>query len=345
MRNQAHMTVNTQQQQYQINRLLREIQDMQVQQQEGREYSAMTSNVLHGSATTTVSPFQNELQNILQRQIQRQMLSDRFSTTSTLHHPDRSMETSLQYARYLCAQRNHAQQQHLTLTSDPTSRSPVSAALANARFTGLGGLGPNLPASAQSPLSSIPLSLPVLLVRPRTEENRLSQHQRLLRQQLEVFEADHEDVTTHIRGRNKLISYGQVGIRCKHCSHVAVAKRQKGSTYFPSTKLGLYQAAQNMSTTHIQSGACRYIPESVKIQFSLIADLKQRQCDTVTSSSNHGAGRPYWAECASRLGLVDTEPHGIRFIRTLPSNAVVVDESYWNDSRTATTGPRFTPPF
>jgi hypothetical protein len=180
----------------------------------------------------------------------------------------------------------------------------------------------------ESPMSSsVPLSLPVLLVGPNDKESRLSHQQRLLRQQVEVFEANHEDVTTHTRGRNKPISIGQVGIRCKHCAHLAVSQRQKGSTYFPSTKLGLYQAAQNMSTTHIQSGVCDFIPENIKLQFSLISDHRQRQCESSSSNSNHGAGRPYWAECATRLGLVDTEHHGIRFIRNLPSNVVLVDEN------------------
>jgi hypothetical protein len=184
-----------------------------------------------------------------------------------------------------------------------------------------------LPVSISS-LSSVALSLPVLLVHPRTEERRLSHHQRLVRQQLEIFEANHEDLSTHTRGRNKTISNGQVGIRCKHCAHIPVAQRQKGSTYFPSTKLGIYQAAQNMSTTHIQSGVCAYIPGPVVIQFSLITDHRKQQCEAGTSSGNHGVGRPYWAESASRLGLVDTEHHGIRFIRNLPSTAVLVDEYF-----------------
>ena len=132
-------------------------------------------------------------------------------------------------------------------------------------------------------------------------------HQYFLRQQIEVFQANEEDVSTHIRGRNKPVSLGQVGIRCRHCAHVPVMRRQKGSTYYPTNKLGIYQAAQNISTSHLQCGLCSEMPYSVKMEFARILMEK-------TQSSCMGAGRPYWAESATQLGLVDTEDAGIRFI-------------------------------
>jgi hypothetical protein len=150
------------------------------------------------------------------------------------------------------------------------------------------------------------LFLPTSLARGEDAE-KLSPHQVLLRKQIEAFQATSDDVSTHTRGRNKPIGLDQVGIRCRHCAHLPVAKRRKGSTYFPATILGIYQAAQNMSTTHIQSGLCSEMPIDLKQQFETLQNLK------VASS---GAGRPYWADSAKQLGLVDTED-GIQFIRSL----------------------------
>jgi hypothetical protein len=162
---------------------------------------------------------------------------------------------------------------------------------------------------------TIPLSLPVNLARP-VDALKLSDHQFFLRQQVEVFQASPKDVSTHIRGRNKPISLGQVGIRCRHCAHLPIDKRQKGSTYFPANKLGIYQAAQNMCTSHIQCGLCSEMPESIKLEFVRLLVEKGQ-------NSNTGAGRPYWAKSATNLGLVDTEDMGIRFFRDLPSGAMM----------------------
>ena len=140
-------------------------------------------------------------------------------------------------------------------------------------------------------------SLPVILC-VSDDHRKLSDHQMLLRQQIEVFCASVEDISTHTRGRNKPIFLNQVGIRCRHCAHIPIAKRQKGSTYFPSATMGIYQAAQNMSTTHIQCGLCSEMPEKIKRQFANLIASK---------NASSGAGRKHWAKSARSLGLVDTE--------------------------------------
>jgi hypothetical protein len=162
----------------------------------------------------------------------------------------------------------------------------------------------------------MPLSLPVILGKLDTHRSNLSEHQMLLRQQIEIFEASVEDVATHMRGRNKTISLGQVGLRCKHCAHISVKCRQKGSTYFPSTKSGVYQAAQNMSTTHIANGLCAHMPASVKLQFAIILNKKQNSI----VYQKTGSGRQFWIQSISLLGLIDTEDEGIRFVRNWPCN-------------------------
>jgi hypothetical protein len=158
----------------------------------------------------------------------------------------------------------------------------------------------------------VPPALPVLLCRP-TDSTRLSHHQLLLRQQIEAFQATESDLSTHVRGRNKSIKLGQVGIRCRHCAHVPALNRHKGSTYFPTSVWGLYQASQNMCMIHLQGGQCREMPPAVKVQFLQLTDTKR-------AAPSCGAGRTYWAEMAQQLGLVDTT-NGIFFVRNLPSDA------------------------
>jgi len=155
--------------------------------------------------------------------------------------------------------------------------------------------------------------LPALLAQPE-DCLKLSNHQVFLRHQIEAFRATEDDIATHTRGRNKPITLGQVGIRCRHCADLPVARRQKGSTYFPASLMGLYQAAQNMSTTHMQCGLCTEMPVNIKQQFAHLISSK-------TASS--GAGRPYWAKSAEKLGLVDTED-GIRFARDIPPGSKVM---------------------
>jgi len=185
------------------------------------------------------------------------------------------------------------------MTAPPPSAVPPALTLSQTLARGA-------PTATLAP-DGFPIALPVLMARPE-DSKKLSSHQVLLRHQIEAFQATDEDVSTHTRGRNKPIMIGQIGIRCRHCAHLPVSHRQKGSTYFPASLLGLYQAAQNMSTTHMQCGLCNEMPDMIKHQFAQLLSTK------VASS---GAGRPFWADSAKKLGLVDTED-GIRFFRDVP---------------------------
>jgi hypothetical protein len=197
---------------------------------------------------------------------------------------------------------------------NPTLR-PCATGIYSIMNAAISGMNPDMRSSNSS---FVPVCLPVVLAQPDADERWVSEFQRLLRQQIEVFEADDDTVMTHVRGRNKPVSFGQVGLRCKHCAYLPVSKRQKGSTYFPSNLSGVYQAAQNMSTTHIQCGLCDCMPESIKQQFVVLMNQNR------LGSTNHGAGRSYWSKSASSFGLVDTEHHGIRFLPNLPVDAVIV---------------------
>jgi hypothetical protein len=146
-------------------------------------------------------------------------------------------------------------------------------------------------------------ALPTLLVMP-SDRTDLSEHQTLLRYQIEVFRAGEEDVATHTRGRNKPVELGQIGVRCRHCKVLPVSDRLRGSVYFPRAVEGFYQAAQNMNSTHLQTGECACMGDVLRQRFSeLIANR----------GNSNGAGRAYWARQARALGLENTLD-GIRFI-------------------------------
>jgi hypothetical protein len=194
-------------------------------------------------------------------------------------------------------------------------------------------------ASAQT---STVLRLPCLLSNP-FDVRVLSNHQCYLRQQVEVFAATRADTTAHVRGRNKRISLDQVGIQCHHCAHVPVPKRQTGSTYFPATLMGFYQAAQNMLSTHIQCGKCDALPQTVTQEFHRLLEHKK-------ATSN--GGRKYWAERMRELGLVDTD-HGVfaagnvpPHTRILPVDCVSVNKSTSGASglKSKRSGPLKAPP-
>ena len=76
----------------------------------------------------------------------------------------------------------------------------------------------------------------------------LSSYQCLIRKQIEVFEEPELDERAEkptAQGRIRPVVVGQVGIRCRHCWMQSQRQRGKYAVLFPSTLLGLYQAAQS----------------------------------------------------------------------------------------------------
>jgi hypothetical protein len=151
---------------------------------------------------------------------------------------------------------------------------------------------------------TIPKSLPIALSLP-DDANKLSPLQVLLRQQIEIFAASDDDLMTHARGRNKPITLKQVGIRCRHCASLPLKRQKRGAVYFPFSLLGIYQAAQNMASSHFTQDNCSEISSEAR--------LKLLECSQGCKSAV-GLGKYYWANLARTQGLFDTD-HGIRFIR------------------------------
>ena len=141
----------------------------------------------------------------------------------------------------------------------------------------------------------IPLSLP-------SDFDQLSSYQVLVRQQMELFVANREDVTTSVQGRKQAVTLGQVGIRCRHCTNLPLRQRGRGSAYYPKKLQGVYQAVQNMSLTHLQL-TCSCIPLRIREQ---LAVLHQRSEKTV-------GGKAYWVEACQTLGVMEDEANGLHF--------------------------------
>lgn len=77
------------------------------------------------------------------------------------------------------------------------------------------------------------------------DDERLSAYHALARKHIDFFEANKDDISTNARGRNRPIVLGQVGIRCRHCSHLPPRRRQRAAMYYPFKLDLLYQYVQS----------------------------------------------------------------------------------------------------
>lgn len=134
-----------------------------------------------------------------------------------------------------------------------------------------------------------------------TDNDSLSTFQVLIRECLEYFVASHPDVTTPVQGRKRSIRLGQVGIRCKYCSHLLLSQRLKGAVNYPSTLLSVYQTAQNIAGVHLLSengsSSCQCIPEHV--QEALAHKRAQREPSR--------AGKLYWMNACKNAGIYEED--------------------------------------
>jgi hypothetical protein len=145
---------------------------------------------------------------------------------------------------------------------------------------------------------------PMLLYAPN-DDDVLSGYQVFLRKQIEFFEANMKEVDTPTPGRKKPVVFRQVGIRCKHCADLAVQRRKAATVYFPSKLRGLYQAAQNIATTHL--GSCPSMSESLRSAFVAFQKEGRR------AMAGQG-GKQYWADAARALDIVEAHD-GLRFLQ------------------------------
>lgn len=146
---------------------------------------------------------------------------------------------------------------------------------------------------------------PVFLAMPLDQVN-LSPYQIFIRHHLELFASDRGDCVTSQQGRRRRVKVGQVGIRCRHCSHLPLSQRGRGSCYYPQKLICVYQAAQNIATTHLAE-SCSCLPANMR------DDLFELHGRKDTAARWKSGGKSYWAEACLQLGLVDAEDGTIRF--------------------------------
>jgi len=162
------------------------------------------------------------------------------------------------------------------------------------------GTGSALPMPAQLPDSNLTGRPPIQLY-ISCDDDSLSDYQCLVRKNIELFEARREDVESNAQGRNRPIVMGQVGIRCGHCTMLPPKHRARGAVYYPAKLYGLYQAAQNMASSHLCEH-CQHVPASIRAELLKLKDRK----------SSAGGGKKYWADGVRVLGVFEDED-GLRF--------------------------------
>ena len=157
---------------------------------------------------------------------------------------------------------------------------------------------PGMPMSMMGKMPNMSLvaitKSPAMSLRLSFDDEHLSEYQILVRKQLEVFEAQQDDVQSNTQGRKKSVTLGQVGLRCKHCAGLPLRQRGKGAVYYPTKLQGIYQAAQNMANSHLAE-SCQLIGDDLK---AAIKALRQRR-DTASG------GKMYWADGARALGIYE----------------------------------------
>jgi hypothetical protein len=168
---------------------------------------------------------------------------------------------------------------------------------AMAGFTMSGGLMHSM----QGPVDPDMTGRPPTVIYMSCDDDSLSEYQCLVRQQIELFEARREDVDSNAQGRNRPIVMGQVGIRCRHCTMLPPRHRARGAMYYPAKLYGLYQAAQNMASSHLCEH-CQHVPPDIRAELLKLRDRK----------SSAGGGKKYWADGVRILGVFEDED-GLRY--------------------------------
>lgn len=152
----------------------------------------------------------------------------------------------------------------------------------------------------------------------------LSELHCLIRDQLELFSANDDIMTSTNAGRRKATVRGKVGLRCVHCAKAVLSHPVGKHTWpaasisFPANIEGIYPVCTQKPKLHFEF--CPYMPQEIKIKmYSLTHDCNgnsiARQNLGISVNSPVGA-TIYYQIAAKRIGLVNVNG-GIRFSRDL----------------------------
>ena len=140
----------------------------------------------------------------------------------------------------------------------------------------------------------------------------------LLRQNLEFFEVNHEDlVVINKMGRKDTVVLGQVGLRCRACSRLPPDQRPPSACLFPTKLDEVFQAAQQMTGNHIIP-CCPCLPNDVRNE--LLNHLSQ--CAELLRPGDEAL----WVQRCHDLGVLEDQ-NRLRFSLRI-NDMTPVDMSY-----------------
>jgi hypothetical protein len=84
--------------------------------------------------------------------------------------------------------------------------------------------------------------------------------------------------------------------------------RGRGAVYYPTQLSGIYQAAQNMATTHLIQNNCTALKQVIPNTITVREELQRLR----QNRDNASAGKNYWADAAKVLGVYETVT-GLRY--------------------------------
>jgi len=148
---------------------------------------------------------------------------------------------------------------------------------------------------------------PFLLAHP-DDHLTLTPYQCLLRKHIEIFEADANDCKAPFLGRNKPLVLGQVGVRCKHCAHLCIRRRTRGSVYYPHQLIGIYQSVQSLAGGHFlgrrNGEICPYLPKEDRENMERMREGRP---------AFRGNGKAHWAELLEgNVGVYENDEEGLK---------------------------------
>eukprot|EP00546_Thalassionema_frauenfeldii_P015538 CAMPEP_0178930726 /NCGR_PEP_ID=MMETSP0786-20121207/21439_1 /TAXON_ID=186022 /ORGANISM="Thalassionema frauenfeldii, Strain CCMP 1798" /LENGTH=1001 /DNA_ID=CAMNT_0020607373 /DNA_START=19 /DNA_END=3022 /DNA_ORIENTATION=+ len=158
-----------------------------------------------------------------------------------------------------------------------------------------------------------------------TDDSRyLSELHTLIRDQLELFSATDDIITSTNAGRRKATVRGKVGLRCVHCAKAVLSHPVGKHTWpaasisFPANIEGIYPVCTQKPKLHFEF--CPYMPQEIKSKmYSLTHDCNGNSIarQNLGNSLNSPVGATiYYQVAAKRIGLVNVNG-GMRFSRDL----------------------------
>ena len=104
-------------------------------------------------------------------------------------------------------------------------------------------------------------------------------------------------------------------------SGLPLDQRARGSMYFPTTLLGIYQASQILAKEHLlrSDGGCTLVPEHIRSELQRLKEM----------NSHASVGKEYWGATARALGVVESGDGCLRFTREWGAGFVSHDDSFY----------------